>query len=60
MKKDESEAVTGPIPATGDGNGFSDRSRAFGKRLRNEFSVPFRRETYASTDTGQHRPLYAR
>ncbi|AMT70867.1 MMPL/RND family transporter [Mycobacteroides immunogenum] len=57
-KKDESEADTGPIAAPVGAETFSARSRAFGRRVRNEFVVPFRRETYA--DTGQHRPLYAR
>lgn len=61
-KKDESEADTGPIAAPVGAETFSARSRAFGRRVRNEFVVPFRRETYAGTsaNAGQRRPLYAR
>lgn len=61
-KKDESEADTGPIAAPVGAETFSARSRAFGRRVRNEFVVPFRRGTYAGTSTnaGQRRPLYAR
>ena len=54
MTRDETEA--GPEPAAG---GFFDRSTTFGRRVRNEFTVPFRRDTYAA-GTGQRRPLYAR
>ncbi|MEU9805100.1 RND family transporter [Mycobacterium sp. NPDC050853] len=61
MTRDEAEADTGPITAPGTPEaraGFAARSRAFGGRVRGEFTVPFRRETYARAE--QRRPLYAR
>ncbi|WP_255796082.1 hypothetical protein, partial [Mycobacteroides abscessus] len=45
----KTSADPGPIAAPVAGESFSARSRAFGRRVRNEFVVPFRRGTYAGT-----------